>query len=214
MLGPEKHIFVWVPGTMGHEVHPSFDKALKAVVKENYQIIVVDYPATWNFAESVPVGKSNLKVALEEIFEEKSEDQVVYVSGSSQGSWVVSDALSERMDLAVQVHKTVLFGHPGVASSHDHTFDEDETYWEINDPKDAVAFGWNGHEERVINAIRDLHHFRLRALKTVAWALWNHPKTFWHLFFLVAYRLPGFNRHESPHDYSRQMPLAVYWLLN
>ena len=106
------------------------------------------------------------------------------------------------------------FGHPGTADFHDHNYGEDDTYWEIRHPKDAVTFGWHGHHKEVIEAINDLYHFRLKALKTVIWALFTHPKTFWHVSFLVFYTLPWFRRNESPHDYSRQFPLAVYWMLN
>lgn len=210
----KNHIFIWVPGTGGHEVHPEFEKAIKTIVKADHQIIVVDYPASWNFAESVPVGVENLRQTLEQVAKEVKAHQRIYLAGSSQGAWVISDTIHDNIAYNQLCHKAVLFGHPGTAEHHDHHFDADDTLWEIRDPKDAVTFGWNGHEQRVIDAIRDLHHLRLRALKTVGWAIFNHPKTFWHLFFLVLYRLPIFGRNESPHDYSRQFPLAVYWLTN
>lgn len=217
----KKFIFVWVPGTGGHEVHEAFAQAVHTQHGKDAQIIVVDYPASWDFDKSVPEGEKALKATLKQLSRERTLDQKVLVAGSSQGAWVISNVYTNTnyndvfasSPLPPVVTKTVLFGHPGVADSYAPESGWDDSVWEINDAEnDAVTFGWPGNERRLIRAAMDLKHGKVWKLPVLLWEGIKHPVKFMRIGYLVACYTGLVWWTDSPHEYARTMPLAVYWL--
>ena len=220
-------VFVWVPGTGGHEVHPAFKDAVASVIKDDYQIICVQYSAEWDFSKSVPDGERALKDTLRKISLEITSGQRVFVAGSSQGSWVISDVYNntpyvesfgvgaDKFDFRSVADKTVIFGHPGISDVHDHQYENDDSIWEINDTEhDAVTFGWSENHAKIIRSIVAVMHGKVWRLPFLLWLMLRHPKKFSRLLYLILYHAGIMKWNTSPHDYSRQMPLAVYWLVN
>jgi len=229
LLDPtKKHIFIWVPGTGGHEVHPAFRAAVEKQLGDEAQLLHVEYPAIWNFDKSVPVGIKELTKMLKQVRKEKTPDQKVYVGGSSQGAWVISDvynpqfgydriySVSRTPNLPYNdiVTKTVIFGHPGVAHTHWHDRIEGSPMWEIDNPHDAVAYSWPGEERKLVRALGDLWKGKFWKLGTILWEVIKHPKKSSQLIWLILCATGVVWWTDSPHDYSQQMPLVVYWLIN
>jgi hypothetical protein len=218
----KKFIFVWVPGTGGHGVHPAFREAVKNMVGDDAQLLHVEYPATWNFDESVPVGEQALKDLLKVIAAEKTLEQKVLVGGSSQGAWVISNVYGHTsyndtfaaLPLPPVVHKTVMFGHPGVAENHDHEFVMGDNVWEIADENDAVTFKWPGQERRLVRALVDVQKGKVWKLPVLLWATLTHPVRAFKMLWLIACYTGLVKWTDSPHEYGQKMPLAVYWLVN
>lgn len=223
----KKFIFIWVPGTMGHDVHPAFKRAVKDLVGDESQLIHVEYPALWDFDNSVPQGETALKAMLKQVAAEKLPEQKVFVGGSSQGAWVIGNvygntpytqtftAGQDEFNYAEVANKTVLFGHPGVAKEHDHTFHVEDKLWEINDAKnDAVTFGWRGENRKIVRAVVDLQHGKWWKAFYLLGKVVTHPVKAFKLLWLIACYVGLIKWATSPHDYSHQMPLAVYWLVN
>lgn len=199
-------LIVWVPGTGGHEVHAGFLATVTEQLGDSVQVLLVDYPASVDFEDSVPDGRAALDAMLREIAAEKLPFQRVAVAGSSQGSWVISEGL-DLVSYDV-VHKTVCFGLPGMAPPVPPSMAEH--VWVVDSPFDAVTYGWVGTEGKIV------HHASL----AVQGAWWNliplvfymvlSPLNSWMLagLILTHYRIPRL----SPHDYTPQMPLAVRWM--
>jgi len=210
----KKRIFIWVPGTMGHEPHPSFVKAVKMICSEDAQILHVDYPAIWDMEKSVPAGVKAFKALVKKIRPQIDPDtQEVYVGGSSQGAWVISDAY-EDPKMRSFAKKTVLFGHPGLAKDHDHKYDEDDTILEFNHPDDAVTFGWSEDRNDMVQAFSRAQHGNPKAILKVLWLSMLHPIRLARFFYIILIHAGLITWNTSPHDYSQQMPLATYWLIN
>jgi hypothetical protein len=210
----KRHVFIWTPGTGGHEVHPNFKKAVDMICQGDAQIIVVDYPAEWNMEESVPEGVRSLTAVLKRVNEEYDpETQNVYLAGSSQGSWVISE-VADDSDLMAPVTKTVLFGHPGLAENHDHHYDEDDTLWEINHPDDAVTFGWAEDREKLIESFSKAQRLNPKAVAYLLWMCVRHPIRLFRFIYLIFAQKGWVWWNSSPHDYSNIMPMAVYWMIH
>lgn len=222
MVDPTKtHIFVWVPGTGGHEVHESFEQAVHTQYGDAAQIIKIDYPASWNFDDSVPVGEKALKDTLRTISREKTPEQLVMVAGSSQGAWVIANVYTNTNYndvfaaglLPSVVHKTVLFGNPGVSESYAPESGWGESVWELNDAEhDAVTFGWPGSERRLVRAFVDIQKGQVWKVGTIMWEAIKHPVRAMRIMYLLAAYAGLVWWADSPHEYGRMMPLAVYWL--
>ena len=210
-----KHIFIWVPGTGGHEVHPAFKKAIESICKEPYQILCVYYPASWKLKFSVEAGIKATKDLIDEISPQLDRNsQKLYMGGSSQGSWVLDDVLEDPV-YSFFPDKAVLFGHPGTDSTHlNSKFEGDDSIWEINDPKDTVTFGWGGKEQEIVEAFSKAQNGNVRAIFKVLGLAALHPIRLGRLLFLAVHHVGMIPWSNSPHDYSNQMPLAVYWLIN
>jgi len=224
----KEFIFIWVPGTMGHEVHPVFEQAVHTIAPDgDYQLLCVEYPAKWNFDDSVPYGEEALWKMLREVHKEKAPEQKVLVAGSSQGAWVISNVMAGTpyndtfatpnspivSEYRTIVHKTVLFGQPGVAVAN---WDEPEAdVWEISDlENDAVTFEYPGKERKLIRAIGDVFDWKLWHLFTILWFAILHPVRAIRMLYVILTYAGILNLNDSPHDYGRWMPLAVYWLVN
>lgn len=199
-------ILVWVPGTKGHEVHPGFQAAVDRVLGDRAQTLCVHYPASIDFEESEGEGRAVLDAMLREIAAEKLDFQRVAVAGSSQGSWVIDDALDlQSFDV---VHKAVMFGLPAESPPLPRT--NKRFFQVINHPYDAVTMPWIGNEQRIIHhASQAVEGKWWHLLPLLGYVLMNPIQT-WLLvgLTLTHYRFPRL----SPHDYTPEMPLAVKWL--
>lgn len=210
----KEFIFLWVPGTMGHEAHPGFIDALNKVIPGRYQIFHVDYPASWHMATSVPAGRDEMRRVLRELAAQKLPHQKICVGGSSQGSWVISEAY-EDVEVAAIPHKTVMFGHPGVDDDgHYPEYKIGERVWEINHPEDAVTFDWDGREKEIAEAFSGAQRFKFRSILKVLGLVVRHPIRLFRFTMLVAYHARLLRFNTSPHDYTPTMPLAVYWMIH
>lgn len=211
----KSNIFVWVPGTGGHEVHPAFKAAAEKATKGDCQFICVDYPASVNFVESVQTGIKQLTKTLKRISNTKLPHQRVFIGGSSQGAWVIGDALFNDPFLLELMDKAILFGDPGISQSPDFHFQYEERVWVINNPNDAVTFGWDSAEkEEITRGLLNLYKLRPAGLVTLLKYTFKKPTLLWRLFVLTVLHTKVINWVTSPHDYSNQMPLAVYWMLH
>ncbi len=211
-----KHIFIWVPGTGGHEPHPAFVKAVEEVCQEPYQILYVAYPAQWRLQQSVEAGIKATKAMIDEISPLiDREIHKIYMGGSSQGSWVLDEVLADTV-YRYFPHKAVIFGHPGTDATHSHEnkFDGDDTVWEINDPKDTVTFGWDGKEQEIVEAFTKAQSGDISSILKILGLAITRPVRLFKLLFLAAHHVGLIPWSNSPHDYSNQMPLAVYWMLH
>src|SRR5687767_1159885 len=157
LLDPTKtHVFVWVPGTGGHEVHPAFHEAAMKATGGDCAFVCIDYPASVNFVSSSKEGVAALKAALTRISEVKTPEQIVYLAGSSQGAWVVGDCLyNNEQFLESLIRKAVLFGGPGIRESNDFNFFYEERVWEIDNKNDAVTFGWDSKSREELTTAFD-----------------------------------------------------------
>jgi hypothetical protein len=210
----KKRIFIWVPGTGGHEPHPAFVDAVKMICEDDAQILHVDYPAIWDMEKSVPKGVEAFKALIEDIrFKIDYSTQEVYIGGSSQGAWVISEAYKdpEVRDFA---KKTVMFGHPGLADKHDHLYDEDDTILEINHPDDAVTFGWNYDRAEMVEHFSRAQSGSIKSILYLLGLAIRHPIRLARFMYIIAIHAGLITWNTSPHDYSQQMPLAVYWLIH
>lgn len=208
----KKRIFIWVPGTGGHEPHPAFIDAVKMICGNDAQILHVEYPAVWDMAYSVPLGVKAFKELIDDIrLKIDHTTQEVYVGGSSQGAWVISEAY-EDPEVKAFAYKTVLFGHPGLAADHDHHFDQDDNILEINHPDDAVAFGWAEDRNAMVQNFSKAQRGNIRAILALLWLAICHPLRLLRFVYLILVHAGVITWNTSPHDYSQQMPLAVYWM--
>lgn len=211
-----KHIFIWVPGTGGHEPHPAFVAAVEAICQEPYQILYVAYPAQWRLKESVAAGVKATKALIDEVSAQLDrQTQKIYMGGSSQGSWVLDEVLADPV-YSFFPDKAVIFGHPGTDPTrpHDNKFDGDDTIWEINDPKDSVTFGWDGKEQEIVDAFTQAQRGHIPSMFKILGLAAIHPIRLTRLLYLAGAHVGLFPWSNSPHDYSQQMPLAVYWMLH
>lgn len=217
----KQFLFVWVPGTGGHDVHEAFGQAVHTQLGDDAQIIVVDYPASWDFDKSVPLGEQALKDTLKQIAREKLPEQKVLVGGSSQGAWVISNVYTNTnyndafaaAPLPPVVHKTVLFGHPGIADGYAPEKGWPASVWEVNDAEnDAVTFQWPGVERRLIRSYMDVRKGKVWKLGPILWEMLKHPVRAMRFLYLIACYTGLVWWTDSPHEYARAMPLAVYWL--
>jgi hypothetical protein len=209
-----KRIFIWVPGTGGHEPHPSFEAAVDMICGEDAQILHVEYPATWDMENSVPAGVKAFKELVEEIrWKIDYTTQEVYVGGSSQGAWVISEAYKDP-EMRSFAKKTVMFGHPGLAEVHDHIFEADEDILEVNHPDDAVTYGWGADRKKMVDDFSRAQHGDAKAILSVLWLAICHPIRLFRFAYLIAIQAGIITWNTSPHDYSQQMPMAVYWLIH
>jgi hypothetical protein len=208
----KKHIFIWVPGTGGHEPHPAFVDAVQMICGRDAQILHVEYPAEWNMEKSVKAGVKAMKEFIEEIScQIDYNTQQICIGGSSQGAWVISEAYKDPKVRAF-AHKTVLFGHPGVADKHDHKFEEDDSILEINNHDDAVTFGWEEDRKEMVKNFSRAQRGNIKAILSVLWLAMCHPVRLVRFMYLIAIHAGIITWNTSPHDYSQEMPLAVYWL--
>jgi len=213
-LDATTHVFIWVPGTGGHEVHPAFKAAAIKATKGDCQFVVIDYPASVDFIGSVKKGIVALTKVLNEVDIARQPHQKIYLAGSSQGSWVISDTLYTNEALLAIPDKVVLFGHPGLSANHHH-FDDHHKIWEIDNPNDAVTFGWNTVERKEISkALSDIYKLKPHGITTLIKYSFKRPLLLWRLFVLIVLHTKLINWVTSPHDYSNEMPLAVYWLVH
>jgi len=209
------NIFIWVPGTGGDEVHPAFEAAARKATKDDCHFICINYPASLDFIASVENGIEELTRVLKRVSNTKLPHQKVYLAGSSQGAWVVGDALFNNSFLLELVDKVVMFGDPGLSQSPDFHFQYEDRVWVINNPNDAVTFGWSTKERLEISkGLTDLYRFRPRGLLTLLKYTFKRPMLLWRLFVLIILHTKITSWVTSPHDYSNQMPLAVYWLMH
>jgi len=210
----KKRVFIWVPGTGGHEPHPAFVDAVNMICGEDAQILHVEYPATWDMETSVPAGVKAFKKLVEEVrWKIDHTTQEVYVGGSSQGAWVISLAYKDP-DIRNFAKKTVIFGHPGVADTHDHYYDHDDTILEINHPDDAVTFGWSEDRDKMVRAFSRAQRGDFKSILYVLGLAVRHPIRLARFIYIIAIHAGLITWNTSPHDYSQQMPLAVYWLIH
>lgn len=209
------NIFIWVPGTGGDEVHPAFRKAAEKATGGDCHFICVDYPASIDFIVSATRGMRELKRVLKIVAKQVKEGQRVFLGGSSQGSWVIGDTLYKDIELLDGLTKVVMFGDPGISQSPKFNFFYEEKIWEIDNPNDAVTFGWDEKDkEEITKALKGLYRFKPKSILTLLKYTFTRPALLFRLMTLTALHTKLFTWVNSPHDYSPQMPLAVYWLLH
>lgn len=207
------YLVVWVPGTGGHEVHPAFKDSCDKILKNNYQLFVVEYPAQWDLENSVPAGIEKTKNLLLDLVTRKGPNQKVVVAGSSQGAWVLSDALDCEMAYK-RIHRAVLMGHPGLDGTGDHVANiPGEKIWEINHPNDAVTYPWKGREREITKTLSSAMRGDISDIFKMLWIGVTHPVITYKIVKLLLYHARILRFASSPHDYSQVMPLAVYWLV-
>ena len=215
MIDPtKKRVFIWVPGTGGHEVHPAFEAAVKLICQDDAQIIVVEYSAEWDMSDSVPEGVNALKKVLKTVKAEYDpEFHNIYLAGSSQGSWVITEVTSDK-ELMEPVSKTVMFGHPGVAQNHDHDYQAADTVWEINHPDDVVTFGWSEDRATMVEHFSKAQKLHPKSIAYIIGLALRHPLRLGRFVYVIAAQAGIVRWNSSPHDYSNQMPMATYWMIH
>ncbi|MCW2923122.1 MAG: Cutinase, partial [Thermoleophilia bacterium] len=136
-------LVVWVPATDEHY----FPSAMRAGVKRQFgdraSTVLLDYPADWNFAESVSTGMEALRLFLAGVAEHGG-DRRVLLAGHSQGAWVIGDAMADPAVHAA-VDRAVLLGDPGLAVTH-YTDRRDAKVVEVTDRGDRLGAPVDGRE--------------------------------------------------------------------
>jgi hypothetical protein len=204
-------LVVWVPGTYGNAVHEGFLDAVEEHLGKDARMFSVDYPASADFATSVPAGLQALSRLIERLVTEKAPFQKILLGGSSQGAWVIHDFMESDPNFN-HVHKTVTFGLPALSGHHPAAPSDSAPVWDVTSAYDAVGWGWAGSEARILHHVSQVNSGKpWHAIPLLPYLLLNPV----HTVGFIGLLLTHFNaRRLSPHDYTPAMPLAVAWLTN
>jgi hypothetical protein len=129
-------IALWVPATGSHSIPASWRRSVDAQFGGRASQALVDYPADFDFNDSVSTGMETLKLVLAGIAERGGHHRVT-VAGHSQGAWVIGDAI-DTPQLARMVDKAVIYGHPAPARV-DWSRAGDPNVRQVDDPNDPFT---------------------------------------------------------------------------
>jgi len=202
-------IILWVPGTSNHSI-PASLLNLAQTRFSSVDIHLVNYMASWKFSESVPNGTGNLRAVLDYLRKHLRKGQKILLAGESQGAWVISNVLKEQQYYGM-IDKAVLLGHPGVAEAH---FPSDGKILELNNFDDVSTkdIEWNKKEEVARNVEKAM---QLDISSLPFWLSFGvtHPEMLLWLGVLGVSKLPVVGGViKPPHDYQKDMLLAILWL--
>jgi hypothetical protein len=130
------NLVLWVPATGSHAIPGSFRDAVDRQFGQRASLGLVDYPAEFNFNDSVSTGMETLRLVLAGIAERGGNHRVT-LAGHSQGAWVIGDAI-DTPELARSVDRAVLYGHPSPARV-DWSKAGDPNVRQVDDPGDPFA---------------------------------------------------------------------------
>lgn len=201
------YVIVWVPGTWGTAVHVGFEEAVRERLGDDAFLMHVAYPASTEFDASVRDGVEALFDTLSEL--EVTDEQRVLVAGSSQGAWVIREAMADGRWSRDDVYRVATFGLPGMSEFEPR---RDDYVWDMASPFDAVTWDWNGPEARIVRYVTQVVRGRWWYLiPLLPWFVLNPRPTIGMTGLLMThFRAPRL----SPHDYTPQMPLTLAWLTN
>lgn len=131
------YIVVWVPGTNDKKIPAEFKLYIDKYFN-NYNLVMLNYLASWDLSSSVPHGIASLQKLLDYIKKNKKSSTRVYLAGVSQGSLVSGEVLKDPKYLRL-VSRTALLGHPGVSPTH---YPSTPRVKEINNFFDFTTFDW------------------------------------------------------------------------
>lgn len=201
-------IVLWVVGTSNHKIHPTFGM-LARLQWPDATIHVVDYMASWQFSKSKPNGDENFRATLDYIRKRLRKGQKVYVAGESQGAWIISDVMAEKK-YADLITKAVLFGHPGPADTH---FPPGGKVMEINHPADITSYPIDVDKHEMVKNVEGITHGDLTTIPYWLGIGFKHPDAVVRFAVQMIGKLPVLKDIlTDPHDYRKDMYLAVLWL--
>jgi hypothetical protein len=151
------NISLWVPATGSHAIPSSWRSAVEQGVDgQRTSLALVDYPASFNFNDSVSTGMETLRLVLAGIAERGGQHRVT-LAGHSQGAWVIGDAI-DAPELARSVDRAVLYGHPAPARV-DWSKSGDPNVRQVDDAEDPFTFPLDGGRQ-ALAALDELHEGR------------------------------------------------------
>ncbi|MCW2927741.1 MAG: hypothetical protein JWM86_1709 [Thermoleophilia bacterium] len=200
-------IVLWMPGTNEHVMAGNWKRVASEELARPSSAVLVDYPATMDFEQSVSTGMRTLQLVLAGIASHGGDHRVL-AGGYSQGAWIIGDAMATP-EIRDAIDRAALFGHPGLARRH---FDDrsDPKVLEANDAHDPVAFAVPDRQ-LLIDASRDMARGEaathpIRAINAIA----QNPELsgYWGVRMVDGERWAGVD----PHEYYGSYEPALRWL--
>lgn len=206
----KRDLYIWVPGTSNHWIHPSFEAAVRdANQATGASLSRIEYEASWRMRPSVATGVETMRLVLAGIAAHGGNHRV-FVAGESQGAWILGEAMSDPR-LGGVVTRAVLFGHPSLAL-HQYTDGHDPRVTVVNNPGDMVAMPIHGNHAAALDALTGLHRAQLSKLPALIGVMLRNPAQAGQLLASVGRWILPLDLWKDPHNYSAQMVEAVEWL--
>lgn len=207
----KRDIYIWVPGTSCHDVHPAFRAALEQdPAHRTASLTYLRYEATWEMRRSLPTGLATLLLVLEEIRKRGGSHRVL-LGGESQGAWIAGEAAAHPI-LGRMVDRAVLMGHPWLAANQ-YSDGHDPRIFEVDHRGDMVTLPIRGSATAGFDAMIGLRTLHVADLaRTAGVFLRNSAQTLQMIISLGALVPPIKRRMHNPHIYDMEMPGAVRFL--
>ncbi|MCB0878864.1 MAG: cutinase family protein [Thermoleophilia bacterium] len=171
-------LVVYVPGTSTHAVPDSLQDEVARGFGGDASVVMVDYPATWDFRSSAPTGAAALRTVLDSLADSAGARRVMLV-GESQGAWIIGEVLTDPARAGV-VDRAVLLGHPGIARTHYPSIDQARAgaaqIVEINNARDTVPRVVNAPDEAVLDTLARLTSGQLSGVRSALRVVRSDPR--------------------------------------
>jgi hypothetical protein len=204
-------LVLWVPATDSHAIPGTFRDAVDQQFGQRASLGLVDYPAGYNFNDSVSTGMETVRLVLAGIAERGGHHRVT-LAGHSQGAWVIGDAI-DTPELARMVDRAVLYGHPAPARV-DWSKAGDPNVRQVDHPEDPFTMPLEGGRN-ALDAIDDLRtghdqdggslglFEQLQRVGTLASTALKNPRL---SVYLIGKHVipPDQDTGHDPHDYWQQ----------
>ncbi|MCW2974343.1 MAG: hypothetical protein JWN72_2616 [Thermoleophilia bacterium] len=207
----KRDIYIWVPGTSCHDVHPAFRAALEQdPARAGASLTYLRYEASWEMRRSLPTGLATLLLVLEGI-RKRGRTHRVLLGGESQGAWIAGEAAAHPA-LGRMVDRAVLMGHPWLAANQ-YSDGHDPRIFEVDHRGDMVTLPIRGSATAGFDAMVGLRTLHVDDLvRTAGVFLRNSAQTLQMIISLGALVPPIKRRMHNPHIYDMEMPGAVRFL--
>jgi hypothetical protein len=213
----KRDIVIYVPGTSNHKVMPAFEAEMRHAYGASYasdvSMAYLEYESTWHMRRSAPTGLATLELVLDELRKRKRAGQRIFLSGESQGSWIISEAMANPAyrDL---IERAAIVGHPWLAKHHFDANQDPSKVLEINHEGDQVTLPVKGNIAEGLDAMIAIRTMQLGKIGLIAKAILANPLHGWLIIKdLVLSKLPIIKQAiVKPHIYEYEMPSAVAFL--
>lgn len=150
-------IVLWVPATESHSIPASWKQAVEQQFPPGRaSLALLDYPASFNFNDSVSTGMETMRLVLAGIAERGGHHRVT-LAGHSQGAWVIGDSL-DTPEIGRMVDRAIMYGHPAPARV-DWSRGTDPDVRQVDDPNDPFTTPLEGGRQ-ALRAIDELEQGR------------------------------------------------------
>lgn len=201
-------IVLWLPGTNRSGIPVTFSAPAHAAWGAYLSLAELRYPASLDVRRGVATGIATLEIVLAAIA--ASGRHIVHVAGESQGSWVITEVLSNPRMRRI-VDRAALLSNPWPASHH-YVDGHDPRVLELDRRVDLVARRINGNVNDALEAAEGVLRFDLRAIPKLLKVAWNNPGSALLLASTGLRLLTPGGRDRDPHNYEDMMPGAVRFL--